>query len=161
MRVGETVMLVDASPDSWVLDVTCTLPAPPERVFRLLTNPSELSRWWGPHGFSTPETDVDLRVGGRYRLGMKPADGELFHLSGRYLEIEPPTRLVYTFCWEEPDPEDRETRVELSLERLSDGSRLTLHQGTFRTEARLALHRNGWADALDKLSDVAARSVDQ
>jgi uncharacterized protein YndB with AHSA1/START domain len=152
---------VDASPDSWVLDLSCTLPATPERVFRLLTEPSALSRWWGPHGFSTPEIEVDLRVGGRYRLGMEPADGELFHLTGRYLEIDPPTRLAYTFCWEEPDPDDQETRVELSVQRLSQGSRLTVHQGTFRTEARLALHRSGWADALVKLRDVAAPSVDQ
>jgi uncharacterized protein YndB with AHSA1/START domain len=153
---------VDAPAESWVLDLTCLLAATPERVFALLTDPSELGRWWGPHGFTTPEIDVDLRVGGHYRLGMQPPEGDLFHLSGEYVEIDRPRRLASTFNWDEPDPDDRETLVELTLEPVVNGTstRLTLRQAAFATEARLALHRAGWTDALDKLRDLVRANGD-
>lgn len=134
-----------------VLELTCVVEAPPERVFRALTEPTWLQRWWGPAGFTTPEVELDLKVGGRYRFGMQPPEGELFHLAGEFLDIEQPNRLVYTFRWEEPDPDDRETVVTLSLGLAGDSTEVSLSQGDFATEARLALHRNGWTDSFEKL----------
>ena len=99
----------------FTLDLSCAFDAPRERIFTALTEPAELVEWWGPSGFTTPEIEVDLNVGGGYRFGMQPPDGELFHLAGEFLEIEPPSWLAYTFRWEEPDPDDRETIVRLSL----------------------------------------------
>jgi uncharacterized protein YndB with AHSA1/START domain len=147
---------MSARATGWVLDLTCRLDAPPERIFRALTEPVELARWWGPQGFTTPEIDLDLHVGGGYRLTMRPPEGEEFHLSGEYLEIQPPDRLVYTFGWEEPDPDDRETVVTLRLDDLRDATELSLSQGEFATEARLALHRDGWTDSFDKLRALIA-----
>ena len=85
---------------------------------------------------------------------MTPPDGDPFHLSGEFLEIDPPWRLVYTFRWEEPTPDDRETVVDLSLGSTGEASRLVLAQGPFRTEERLALHRNGWTESFEKLEAV-------
>jgi len=101
-----------------VLNLECTLPAPPEEIFRMLTEPSELVQWWGPHGFTIPSAELNLAEGGRYRFRMAPPEGEPFHLSGEFLEIDPPFRLVYTFRWEEPTPDDRDTVVDLSLQKL-------------------------------------------
>lgn len=136
----------------FVLETTRILAAPRERVFHALTRPDELAAWWGPRGFTTPEIRLDLRVGGAYRFGMQPPDGDLFHLSGEFLEVEPPRRLAYTFRWDEPDPDDRETVVRLTLDDVDGGTRVSLAQGEFATEERLALHRGGWSDSLDKLS---------
>jgi uncharacterized protein YndB with AHSA1/START domain len=85
---------------------------------------------------------------------MQPPDGDLFHLSGEFLEIDPPSRLVYTFAWEEPDPDDRETVVRLSLDDVRDATEVSLSQGEFASEARLALHRGGWMDSLEKLREL-------
>jgi uncharacterized protein YndB with AHSA1/START domain len=120
----------------------------------MLTESSELEKWWGPHGFVIPSADVNLVEGGRYRFRMAPPDGEPFHLSGEFLEIDPPWRLVYTFRWEEPTPDDRETVVDLSLQTADDGTRLALSQGPFLTEERLELHRGGWTDSFEKLRSV-------
>jgi uncharacterized protein YndB with AHSA1/START domain len=139
-----------------VLELKCILAAPRERVFRSLVDPAELVTWWGPHGFTTPEAELDLNVGGGYRLAMQPPTGDVFHLSGEFIEIDPPGRLVYTFRWEEPDPDDRETVVMLSLAAVSNGTELTLRQGEFATEARLALHRGGWTDSFEKLRELVA-----
>ncbi len=130
------------------------LPAPRPVVFRACIEPEKLACWWGPRGFTTPEIDLDLRVGGGYRFGMQPPDGELFHLSGEFLAIEPPARLVYTFRWEEPDPDDRETVVDLSFRDLGDTTDLALVQSGFATEGRHALHDAGWTDGFDRLYEL-------
>jgi uncharacterized protein YndB with AHSA1/START domain len=138
------------------------LPAPRPRVFRACIEPAELAQWWGPQGFTTPEIDLDLRVGGAYRFGMQPPDGELFHLSGEFREVEPPARLVYTFRWEEPDPDDRETVVTMSLSDRRDSTDVVVVQSGFATEARRALHVDGWTDCLDRLHELMSsrRSAD-
>jgi uncharacterized protein YndB with AHSA1/START domain len=98
-----------------VLEQQRVFEAPIARVFAALTDPSELAKWWGPVGFTTPGVRIDLRVGGSYRFTMQPPEGEAFHLSGEFLEVQAPSRLRFTFRWDEPVPDDRETVVELSL----------------------------------------------
>lgn len=142
-------------PAALVLNLECTVPSPPETTFLLLTEPARLAEWWGPHGFSIPEVDINLVAGGRYRFRMAPPKGEPFHLSGEFLEIDPPWRLVYTFAWEEPAPDDTETVVDLSLAGTGTGTRVVLSQGPFLTEERLELHRNGWSDSFEKLARAA------
>jgi uncharacterized protein YndB with AHSA1/START domain len=127
------------------------LPAPRPVVFRACVEPDDLARWWGPHGFTTPHIELDLRVGGGFRFGMQPPDGERFHLSGEFRKIEPPGRLVYTFRWEEPDPDDRETVVTMSFGDRGDSTEVVVVQWGFATEARRALHVDGWTDSLDRL----------
>ena len=128
------------------------LDAPPDAVFRALTDPDVLARWWGPRGFTVPAVELDVRVGGRYRIAMQPPDGELFYLCGEFREIDPPLELVYTFEWEDPDPEDRETVVTLSLVAVGDSTQLVVEQGEFATERRRRLHDEGWTDTLDRLA---------
>ena len=138
----------------FVLEQARVFDAPVEQVFGLLTEPTELAKWWGPHGFATPEIHIDLRVGGHLRFTMQPPEGEAFHLSGEFTHIEFPSRLEFTFRWDEPAPDDRQTVVELSLASFGGATTVTLTQGDFATEERLELHRNGWADSFEKLDAV-------
>lgn len=126
------------------------------RVFSALTDPGDLRRWWGPRGFSAPRLEVDARPGGRYRIAMQPPDGDVFHVTGAFLEVAPPSRLEFTFRWEEPDPDDVETVVPISLEQPDATTLLTVTQGLFATEARRELHRHGWSDSLDRLDEALA-----
>lgn len=140
--------------ERFILEQVRVFDAPLERVFEAFTEPAELAKWWGPHGFTTPEIHLDLRVGGSYRFTMQPPDGEAFHLSGAFLEIHPPARPSFTFRWDEPDPDDRETVVSLSLDSVGGVTTVSLSQGQFATEGRLELHREGWSDSFDKLDAV-------
>lgn len=142
-----------------LLELNSSFSAPRERIFAMLTEPAELAAWWGPRGFELPAAELDLSVNGRYRFTMKPPDGDPFHLSGRFLEIDPPSRLVYTFSWEEPAPDDRETVVKLTLDAPADGTRVSLSHGLFTTEERLTLHRNGWTDSFEKLHEILEDAV--
>ncbi|MCX5215716.1 SRPBCC domain-containing protein [Kitasatospora sp. NBC_00240] len=131
------------------------LPAPCSVVFRSLTEPQGLARWWGPDGFAIPSVESDLRPGGSYRIAMQPPEGNLFYLAGEFLEVAPPERLSYTFRWEDPDPEDRETVVTLSLRDAGGSSSgLVFTQGDFATERRRALHEEGWTQSLKKLEEL-------
>lgn len=140
------------------LTVKRLIAARPSEAFRALTEPHELGRWWGPQGFSVPSVQSDLRPGGSYRIEMRPPEEEPFYLAGEFLEVSPPDVLSYTFRWEDPDPEDRETRVTLRLREV-DGAltELVMEQGDFATERRRSLHEQGWSEALDKLAALAAR----
>lgn len=130
--------------------------APPERVFAACVESEKLAEWWGPAGFTAPSLELDVRDGGRYRITMQPPDGEAFHLRGRFREVDPPRRLVYTFEWEEPDPDDRETVVTLSFLAERQGTRLVLDQASFATEARRELHMTGWTETLERLERFLA-----
>jgi uncharacterized protein YndB with AHSA1/START domain len=130
------------------------LHAPRSAVFSALTEPEELAKWWGPHGFTVPSVELDLRVGGRYRIEMQPPEGDAFYLTGEFREIDPPARLAYTFRWEDPTPDDRETLVTLSLRELGESTELVFTQGTFAAERRLALHTAGWTDGFERLEKL-------
>jgi uncharacterized protein YndB with AHSA1/START domain len=130
------------------------LPAPAPVVFGMHAEPERLARWWGPNGFTAPSVELDLRVGGRYRIEMQPPEGPSFSLTGEFQAVEPPTRLVYTFVYEQPDPDDRETVVEFRLDDRHGRTQLAVDQGDFATEARRALHQQGWAETVDRLYDL-------
>ena len=140
--------------DELTLHLECVLPAPRSVVFSALIEPDELAKWWGPKGFTAPSIELEPHVGGAYRIAMQPPDGELFHLSGEFREVDPPARLVYTFRWEEPTPDDRETVVTLSLGDRGGSSAMSVDQGAFATEERRALHERGWTETLDRLQEL-------
>src|SRR5436190_16357911 len=98
------------------LNMTRVVPASRRDVFRAMTDAGELAQWWGPRGFTTARVDLDPRPGGKLLIEMQPPQGEAFKLSGEFLQVEAPQLLTYTFRWDPPDPDDRETVVTLSLE---------------------------------------------
>lgn len=130
------------------------LPAPPPVVFAAVTEPRALAEWWGPSGFTTPGIELDLRVGGAYRIAMKPPEGSTFHVAGRFRVIDTPRLLAYTFAWEPADPDDRENAVTLRLLDAAGGTRLVVDQGPFATDGRRDLHVRGWTESLDRLHDM-------
>jgi uncharacterized protein YndB with AHSA1/START domain len=139
------------------LEIKRVLPAAPSVVFGALSAPDELARWWGPAGFTAPSLEFNPRVGDSYRIEMQPPAGDPFYLVGEFREVDPPTRLAYTFVWEDPDPDDVETWVELSFRDLGESTQVALVQGPFKTEARRELHRNGWTDSFDKLERILSQ----
>jgi len=144
--------------DSSVLHLERFVPFPRALVYRALTDPGELARWWGPHGFRVPEIERELVVGGSYRIAMQPPEGEIFYLSGEFLEVAPPARLAYTFRWSPPDPDDRETIVVLSMEERPDGTEVHLTHRGFATAARRALHETGWTESFERLEQALAET---
>ena len=82
---------------------------------------------------------------------MQPPDGGVFHIRGTFRAVEASRRLIFSFIYEEPDPDDQETLVTLAFEPTDLGTRVILDQGPFKTTARLELHRVGWTETLGRL----------
>jgi uncharacterized protein YndB with AHSA1/START domain len=80
------------------LVVTRTINGPARIVFEAWTNPELFKQWWVPKSFglSLLSFDADVRVGGRYRLVFSHEGSEPMAFYGRYLEVTPHSRLVWT-----------------------------------------------------------------
>lgn len=144
--------------DELTLELKRALPVAPSVVFAAFTDPNELAKFWGPAGFTTPSLDFDARLGESYRIEMQPPEGDPFYLTGEFREVDPLARLVFTFIWEDPDPDDVEYLVSLSFRDLGESTEIALTQGPFKTEGRRALHRDGWMESLDKLERLISAS---
>ena len=143
-----------------------TLKASPERVFDAFTDPDQLTQWWWPNGFSCPAAEVDLRVGGNYRIAMKwpgsiPAEQQFSHyLGGEYYEIDRPHRLVMSGrAINDEQGEIFATLIEVTLEAREGGTHLTMRQSFFEPMPppdALAGAEQGWSEQLDKLERLLA-----
>ena len=138
-----------------VLRLTRTFAAPRERVFRAWTEPAALARWWIPQpGYTLPRAEIDLRVGGRYRLTMRDPAGHEFALVGAYREVHAPERLVYTWCWEETASDAAETLVTVEFHARATTTEVVLTHERFSDAAACARHREGWSGCLEHLEEV-------
>jgi uncharacterized protein YndB with AHSA1/START domain len=123
-------------------------------VFDAWTNPEVLRRWWAVHPAGTsPECDVDLRVGGGYTLRMSDPDtGDTRVLVGEYREVVRPHRLVYTWRWEAGPNPGHESLVTVEFVPTSAGiTTVRLEHTGFASEESRAAHGIGWSGALDSL----------
>ncbi len=120
------------------------LEASPERVWKAITDPVQLSQWFGDHA------EMDLRPGG---LGAMTWD-EHGRFAVRVEVVDPPQRLVWSWVHQAGVPFDEapSTRVEWSLSRRDDGgTTLTLRETGFRTDEHHEQNTEGWKAELDEL----------
>jgi uncharacterized protein YndB with AHSA1/START domain len=110
----------------------------------------------GPRGFTTAVEHPDLAVDGRYWFAMTPPGGEPFHLHGRFVGIERPGQLAFTFVWEPPEQDDRETVVRLHLAGRTSGTELSLSRGSL--PPRNAGRCTATAGPFDKLRETLGPS---
>ncbi len=122
-----------------------------ETVFRAWTDEAVLRQWFGPTEGSEADVELDLRVGGKYRITMGSRTTR-----GEYLEIEPPTRLVFTWTWDD-DPEV-ETQVTVDLEAAGDETRMTLQHERLPLEVDCLGFETGWRRSIGRLEKLLATS---
>jgi len=130
------------------LEIRRTIPAPRERVFDAWTQAKELNKWSAPSPM-TPKAEVDLRIGGRYRIVMRGPDGIDRIVGGVYRTIERPSKLVYTWKWEESPMADSLVTIDF-VERGKATEVLLRHEGLSDPDSR-ARHEHGWIGCLDNL----------
>jgi uncharacterized protein YndB with AHSA1/START domain len=135
--------------------VTQTIRASQERLFRAWTTPEELAMWWrmDEPGWAFAEATIDLRVGGAYRLGMTAPDGTVHVAIGVYRVVDRPSRLAFTWDWEDANYRMGETLVTVELRAASAGMTdvIVTHE-RFLDAKRAEGHKRGWAQMLTLLA---------
>jgi uncharacterized protein YndB with AHSA1/START domain len=104
---------------------------PIERVWAAYTDPALIPHWWGQ---GTTVDRLDVRTGGGYRFVSNPGTDKESAVSGDFLEVSPPDRLVQTFGMEGPYGKPFTQTIE--LERVGDGTHLAITSPFDTTEER-------------------------
>jgi len=81
--------------------LTRVFDAPRELVWKAMTQPELVKRWFGPHGHQLVECEIDFRLGGKWRYLILMPNGETMGMRGEYVEIEPVERIVHTESFDE------------------------------------------------------------
>ncbi len=134
------------------LEAARVIRASRERVFEAWTNPARVARWFGPDPSQVLATRLDPRPGGAYRLEIRTQSFGNVRLEGVFLDVEAPSRLVYTWVWQgHPALEFGETLVSVELSAGRDGTVVRVVHDGFRSPEACLDHHCGWNASLERL----------
>jgi uncharacterized protein YndB with AHSA1/START domain len=143
-------------PAGYVVRIERTFEAPAESVFDAWTSPEVMRRWYHVEtDWENPEVEVDLRVGGRWRVVMRKTDRSQVELSGEYTDVDRPHRLAMT-CSFSDDPAGQQQLVELTVSESDGVTTVVMINSGIPTDERRDAQRWGWGGCLDLLEGVLA-----
>ncbi|HLP00042.1 MAG TPA: SRPBCC domain-containing protein [Fimbriimonas sp.] len=133
--------------------------ANPERVFRAWTNAEDLAKWHCPIGMTVSHALCVPEVGGRFSVNMVGEDGNNHRAVGTYLELEPPSKVRFTWDWEEGGDTGANTEVTVKIASLNDSEcEVTLTHERFESAEGRDSHSEGWTGALTNLANYLEES---
>jgi len=134
------------------LRLTRHFDAPREQVFAAWTSPEALKRWWCPPGWIPERIEVDLRRDGAYVFAMRKSGTKTtVSIEGRFLVVEPPQRLVYSWNWNGAFEGMPETFVTVDFQATGTGTDVVVTHENFTDVQLWHRHRSGWIDACDRM----------
>ncbi len=138
------------------LKMSRIIPASREEVFEAWTTAESLKQWIGPEDSSVSFIELDVRVGGTFRIEMQHADEGEMVLTGTYREIRPPEKLVFT--WVSKHTHFRDSLVTLDFIARGEATELILLQTQLPDEEAVEQHIAGWTHMLERLTDSLQKS---
>jgi uncharacterized protein YndB with AHSA1/START domain len=141
-----------------VLRLERLIAATPDHLFDLWTKPEMIAQWFGPEASTLLSYTFDVRSGGQYRVTMRAPDGIVRTVSGVYLTIERPRKIVFSWAWDDDKGQrGHETDVTITFAAAPGGTLLTLVQQEFETEQGRDLHGQGWTSTFVRLEKAAVK----
>jgi uncharacterized protein YndB with AHSA1/START domain len=137
------------------LVVRQTIQATAEQLFEAWTQPGHLKRWWGPRPVTCVDAEIDLRVGGLYRIANQFPDGRILWIFGEFEVVDPPHKLVYT--WRVDLQSKVSERVSVQFEPHGDGTEVIVVHEKIPSLATRDRHQQGWDECLDGLANYLNR----
>lgn len=126
-------------------------PVAPQKVWRAWTDPEAVKKWWGPGGNEPVSlAQLDVRVGGRFRIVFGGPEGKEHEVQGVYREVIPNRKLVFTWTWPRSTPE-RESLVTLVFRAAGGGTELVFRHEQLFDETVRDNHKRGWSESFIKL----------
>jgi uncharacterized protein YndB with AHSA1/START domain len=133
------------------------IPAPPEALYALWSAPEALARWWAPDGYVAAVHAWDLTPGGLWRTSLRGPDGRSVATRGAFRIVDPPSRLVFTWAWEDDaGVAGHESEVSVDFSPTPGGTRLTLVHARFESCDARDRHDRGWQASLDRQTQMVA-----
>lgn len=137
------------------LEVRRLIPASPSKVFDAWTDPDKLMKWWGPKDIICVFAEIDLQVGGRYRIGNQLPDQSTIVIEGVFEEIERPEKLVYS--WQTDVNPDSVEQVTVQFCPIgADDTEVIIRHERIRSTDIHDQHQKGWNECLSGLVKVLA-----
>ena len=143
--------------------------APRELVFKVWTEPEHITQWWGPKGFTTRVTELDLRLGGAWRYIMTSPNGTEYPIKGIFREVIPPERIVtqdeFDAGYEQVVKADLPPGMVTTVifEDLNGKTKLTLRMTHASTEDRRKHEEMGviagWNSSFDRLEKCLEKGI--
>ena len=129
--------------------------APREKVFCAWTEPEILKQWWCPEGWRVTDIELDLCVGGSFRIGMqRSGNGKTVHVRGNFREIRAPEMLSFTWQWENAFEQMPQTCVTVHFRDVGAATELSLIHENLPEIPVCLQHRIGWLEASNRLQRV-------
>ena len=134
------------------IQVTKFIPAVEEKVFSALTNPNTIEKWFCPEGMKAKVDEWEPKVGGILQISLSDGEDE-YVSSGKFLEVIPFHKMVFTYGWAEEEADQIETIVTIELRNLDDGTDVHLTQEGIDLDEAEDL-KVGWLSALSNLAKI-------
>lgn len=134
--------------------------APPEAVFRALTDPEQIAQWWGPRQYETIIEHADVRAGGSWRYLNRDEQGNEYAFHGVFHDVTPPQRVTQTFEFE--GVPGHVSLESATLEPLDDGRTQYVAVAVFQSvEDRDGMVQSGMqegaSDTMEQLAELVER----
>ncbi len=136
------------------LQVQREFAAPRDRVFAAFTTPDLVRKWLGGTEIQSPHAEIDLRVGGQYRITMQPPNRNPFYIVGTYQEIIVPEKLVYTWSFEGGDVPVQDTLVTVEFHERGNHTEVILRHERFTNKTARDAHESGWYECFDRMAPL-------
>jgi len=146
--------------------ITRLFDASRELLWKAWTDPECFKSWWGPKDFTSPYSNIDLRVGGKYLNCMRGPDGKEYWTTGVYREIVPMEKIVCTDSFADPNGNivpasyygmagdwPLELLLTVTFEEMGGKTKMTLHHAGIPEGKMSGECEAGWNESLDKLAE--------
>lgn len=135
------------------------LAAPPERVYRAFTDPDAMVKWLPPHGFTAKVHQIDVRVGGGYKMSFTNFSTKNSHsFGGKYIELKPNELLKYSDQFDDPNMPG-EMQITVTFRKVVCGTELKVTQEGIPEAIPAEMCYLGWQQSLNMLAQLVEPEI--
>ncbi|KPA20256.1 hypothetical protein shim_32450 [Shimia sp. SK013] len=128
-------------------------PVTPDRLYAAVTNPADLSRWWGPEGMTLGAHTLEFTKLGAWHSVIHGDEGRTMKMSGQVTSLDPPKSVGFTWAWhDENDARGHESHVTFTIVETADGAKLIIDHRDLQDEDQAQGHSRGWTSTLNCLA---------
>lgn len=133
--------------------------APAERVYRAFIDPNALIKWMPPHGFTGKVHEIDVRVGGSYKMSFTNfTTGQIESFGGKYFEVKPNEKLRYVDQFDDPKLPG-EMQVTITFREVMCGTELEIIQAGIPEMIPAEMCYLGWQQSLGMLAQLVETKI--